>query len=153
MRGDRLFDAPHIAVMPFAENEPNGLSAPLAQSLGHRLTSGGVRVSGASQKPAATLSGTVHTGNAPSATLRGVQTYAVIADVHATLTGAQGELLWQRDFGLREEFLPTDPAQDIQPLVSEARRRTALMRLAERAARAVHDAMVLDSFAQSHVES
>jgi hypothetical protein len=153
IQGARLFDAPRIYVMPFAEHEPNGLSAPLAQNLSQRLMSAGMSVGDASGEPAAALGGTIHLGNAPSATLRGVQTYAVVAHVHAALTADGGAVLWQRDFSLREEFLPTDPSQDIQPLVSEARRRTALLRLAERSARAVHEAMVLDSFAQTEAES
>lgn len=153
MRADQLFCASHVSVVPFAEREPNGLSAPIAQNLSHRLSSGGVRVSDFGRAPDATLSGTVHVGNAPSATLRGVQTYAVVAHVHAALSTSSGDVAWARDFVLREEFLPTDPTQDVQPLVSEARRRTALIRLAERAAAAVHEAMVLDNFAQSQTET
>jgi hypothetical protein len=53
-------------------------------------------------------------------------------------------LLWRSDFDLKEDFLPTDPTQDIQPLISETNRRTALRRLAEQGARRVQAALVVD---------
>lgn len=145
----QLFQTASLQLAPFLETEPNGLSAPFGAALRQKLAAGGMQVTGLGAAPApAQLLGRVHVGNAPSATLRGVQTYAVVADIHAQLEDAGHHVVWARDFSLREDFLPTDPNQDTQPLVSETRRRTALYRLAERAAKTVHDAMVLDSAMQ-----
>jgi hypothetical protein len=142
--GSAPFGRQRLSVLPFAEAEPNGMSAPMAVALSRRLAADGTQVVSHGDTDGV-LTGTLHVGNAPSAALRTVQIYAVVAQVHAELRDRNDVLLWQRDLQLKEEFLPTDPALDVQPLVSEARRRTALARLAEQAAGAVHDALALDS--------
>jgi hypothetical protein len=146
--GAAPFGAHTLAVVPFAEQQPLGLAPEMAAHLGRLLAAGGVHLALDEAEADAVLTGTIVATHAPSTTLKTVQIYTVGTLVHAELRDAHGARLWAGDVTLREDFLPTDPIQDIQPLVSETNRRTALRRLAERAAVAVHEALVVASAVQ-----
>lgn len=143
LRSDAPFGASRIAVMPFVEQQPIGLTAELSHNLLQRLAQGGVDVVTDSRRAQAILTGTLSLYTVPGATLQAVQLYNVDAVVHAELIDTQGQILWQQDVTVRESFLPPDPGQAPQPLTIESRRRVALARLAERAAHALHDALVV----------
>ena len=146
VRGDQLFGLERIAVLPFYETSAMGMAQDMALHLGRMLEASGMPITPQRDAAAAVLDGTLTFSTLPSASRAGISTYQVVANVHAELTDKSGTLLWRTDTQLREEFLPVS-GQDIQPLLTETHRRTAVRRLAEKAAVLVHEALVVGAAA------
>ena len=144
VRSDRLFAVHEIAVLPFYEETPANMAAPLADQLQRLLLAGGAAVTHDETRAEAILDGHIALGTDGSATVAGIKAYQVTARVQAFLRDRSGRELWQTRVALTEDFLPT-PGVDVQPLFTETNRRAAILRLAERAAAIVHDNMVIAS--------
>lgn len=143
VRGGPVFGASVVAIEPFSEDGPVGLSADVAAALSGRLAAAGFSVTTSVGRADAFLSGRLSLATLPGATLSTVQLYNVDAIVLAELHGRDGVLLWRHECSVRESFLPPDPGTFPEPLTIEMRRRVALRRLAERAADSITEALEL----------
>lgn len=123
-----------ICIMPFAEHGPAGMTGELAAELSQALAAEGFVIEPDASRADAVLTGQIELRNVPGTTLQSVQLYTVDVSVTAELWGAGHEPLWQEAISLQEDFLPTDATLDVEPLVTERRRRVAISRLTERAA-------------------
>lgn len=145
LRAGPVFGCATLAVQPFREEGPIGLTGPLAAALTTRLMAIGAAVHHDPRRADGILSGSIALSTVPGATLSTVQIYNVDAIATATLHDATGQLLWRHDITLRESFLPPDPGSFPEPLTLETRRRVALARLAERTADAIAEALRMAS--------
>lgn len=139
------FGAQRVAIVPFMETQPIGISPDMAAHLNRLLAASGMEITGNLAEADAQLTGRIHIFNAPSNSVNAVQIYTAGINLHAELKDRWGTRLWSGDFSLKEDFLPTDPTMDVQPLISETNRRTALRRLAEAAAQKIQSALVVDA--------
>lgn len=139
------FGAASIAVVPFQETNTVGLAPDLAQELTRRIAAGGVVLSLDRGHADAVLNGRIHVTTGANATLSGVSAYQLTAAVHAELVDQAGGTLWRTDLNVQEDFLPANATTDPQPLATETNRRMALHRLAERAAGALHESLLMAS--------
>lgn len=135
------FGVTRICVMPFSESGPGGMTADLAQQLALGLSAEGFIIEPDAHRADAVLTGQIELRNVPGTTLQTVQLYTVDVTVTAELWGSGHEPIWQEAVSLQEDFLPTDPARDVEPLVTERRRRVATQRLTERAAQQLVSAL------------
>lgn len=142
---DRPFGKQHILLLPFAEETPSGLFIPLQAALRTQLETMGVTVASESQDADAVMRGQIQIANVPSTTLRQVQIYTLIANVHVTLQQLDGSPIWTHDVHLKDEFLPTPPLDGDQPLITESRRNAALLRLAQKVAEQIQEALLMDA--------
>ena len=133
-RFEPAFGTTRITVMPFSESSAAGVSGPLAQYLVRALRREGFEVTPDAERAQGVLTGQIELVHVPGATLQTVQLYTVTLTLTAQLWGSGHEPLWQETVGLEDDFLPTDPAGDVEPLVTERRRRTTIARLTELAA-------------------
>jgi hypothetical protein len=113
----------------------------LAQQLALGLSAEGFIIEPDAHRADAVLTGQIELRNVPGTTLQTVQLYTVDVTVTAELWGSGHEPIWQEAVSLQEDFLPTDPARDVEPLVTERRRRVATQRLTERAAQQLVSAL------------
>lgn len=135
--------AVRICMMPFSEAGPTDMSGDLAEALGAELAAEGFTLVPHPNQADRILTGQIELRNVPGTTLKTVQLYTVDVTVTAELWGEGHEPLWQEAVSLQEDFLPTDPALDVEPLVTERRRRVAILRLTERAAEQLVQSMRL----------
>jgi outer membrane lipopolysaccharide assembly protein LptE/RlpB len=135
--------AQRIALQPFAEAGPVGIAGELDAALARALAADGLNVLADARRADAVLTGTLSQSTTPATTLRAVQAYALVLRVQAELRTATG-VVWRDSIALQEDFLPPDPDGDAEPLVTERRRRVALLRLAEQAAQRLVDDLRLD---------
>lgn len=142
VRADRLFAAHRITVLPFFEETPANMAGTMAYHTTRLLAAGGMHVVQDADDTDALLDGTITLTTQGSATLGGVRTYQTGARVDARLRSRDGNMLWRHMFDVAEDFLPVE-GNDTQPIFTETNRRAAILRLAERAARQLHEAMVL----------
>ena len=142
--GERLFGAKQIAVQPFYEVQAVGMASEMSMHLTRLLAASGSQIVWSKTQAEAVLDGRITFNTTPSATRAGVQAYQVGALVHAELLDTQGTCLWAHDAAIKEDFLPVG-GQDVQPLATEANRRAAIRRLAERSATLVHEALIVAS--------
>lgn len=133
--------ATSICIMPFSESGPAGVAIDLATELGQALAAEGFTIEPDAARADSVLTGQIELRNVPGTTLQTVQLYTVDVTITAELWGTGHEPLWQEAISLQEDFLPTDAALDIEPLVTERRRRVAIGRLTERAAQELAQAM------------
>lgn len=134
-------EAVRICIMPFAEHGPAGMTGDLAAELSQALAAEGFVIEPDAKKADAVLTGQIELRQVPGTTLQTVQLYTVDVTVTAELWGGGHEPLWQEAISLQEDFLPTDAALDVEPLVTERRRRVAIARLTERAAEELAQSM------------
>lgn len=140
------FGAHRIAVVPFVEDEPIGLSAQLATALVERLASDGVRVVLRRETADGVLTGRIISASTrpnPSSGLgSAAPAYDVTARVEAELHRGD-KVVWRTLLDAREDFLASQSSTDTQTLEIEASRRRALHRMVEQLARELHERMVL----------
>lgn len=142
---DRPFDKQRILLLPFAEETSSGLFIPLHAALQTQLESMGIALTSDPKTADAILRGKIQIANVPSTTLRQVQIYTVIANVHVTLQEPDGAPIWTHDVHLKDEFLPTPPLDNDQPLITESRRNAALLRLSQKVAEQIQQALLMDA--------
>ena len=135
------FGVTRVCIMPFSESGPVGMTGDLAQQLALGLSAEGFIIEPDAQKADAVLTGQIELRNVPGTTLQTVQLYTVDVTVTAELWGSGHEPIWQQAVSLQEDFLPTDASRDVEPLVTERRRRVATQRLTERAAQELVSAL------------
>jgi len=156
VRGDNPFGAEKIAVIPFAEEEPIGISGVVARELAALLARDGVHIVMSPEHADAVLSGTVlseQTSKSPvAATGTTVPAYRIAVTVEAHLK-RHNEKLWSGQANSRDSFLPARAPQsndwDTQhaqthTLQTDANRRQALERLAVDLAHTLHQQLVID---------
>lgn len=148
VRGDQLFGRTRLAVLPFYETSAMGMAPDMMLHLSRMLAASGMQVTPDRAQAGGVVDGTLSFSTVPSASRAGITTYQVVANVHAELQDPLGAVLWTHDTQLREEFMPVS-GQDIQPLLTETNRRTAVRRLAEKAAALVHEALLVGAAVSS----
>jgi outer membrane lipopolysaccharide assembly protein LptE/RlpB len=146
--GSAPFGARRIAVVPFVEDEPIGLSADLAAALAERLANDGVQVVSDRELADGVLTGRVVSASTQRSPAVGSQTavpaYDVTTRVEAVLNRGD-RVVWRAALSLREDFLASQTGTDTQILATEANRRRALHRIVEQLARELHQRLVLAS--------
>lgn len=136
-----VFGAERVAVLPFAENQPIGVGADLAEQLGKLLAADGVRLSSSETRADAILRGTVvRTYARASPTARGgaIAAFSLHLSVRAELLGKNGEILWADTVSEESNFLSSPDTAVDGTLQTEANRRRALYRLAGELAAQLH---------------
>ena len=139
---------PCIAVLPFVERPPVGISLALAAALQRQLLSEGVTLCPQLEAAPARLDGTVAVLSQASITPRagGVSAWQVTASLDAELRASDDRLLWRGQVQVREDYLPAalpEVGPAVQPILTENNRRTALLRLADSAAERLHERLML----------
>ena len=138
-----------LYILAFIETPSTGVSAPMAMHLSTLLAAEGLSLTAQARHAQAHLEGTVQVLTTPSASRAGIQSYQLQATVNAQLLDATDTPLWAGQVVAREDFLP-DPGLDNQPLVTERNRNFAVAHLAQRAARALYDLMVVELDREAH---
>jgi outer membrane lipopolysaccharide assembly protein LptE/RlpB len=138
-----------LYILAFIETPSTGLSAPMAMHLSTLLAAEGLSLTAQAGRSQAHLEGTVQVLTTPSASRAGIQSYQLHATVSARLLDATDTPLWAGQVLVREDFLP-DPGLDNQPLVTERNRNFAVAHLAQRAARALYELMVVELDREAH---
>ena len=136
------FGAQSVAVMPFVEHPPVGISDVLAARLGAALRAGGARVATATVDADAVLEGELRVTSRPGTTLQAVQVYHVDGVIDARWRGRDGAVCWSGQVSASESFLPQGTPGLRQPAATETQRRMALQRLAEALALRLEHALV-----------
>ena len=120
---------------------PFGISGELAQELTRLVAQGGVHVVSDEHLADATLTGKIISartyGNTTIIGAR-IQAYDIDAVFDVTLTDSAGKILWHAVVREHDAFLPPTGASP-DALGIEANRRAAIHRLAEAAARNIHN--------------
>ncbi len=141
MSAQAPFGAESLAVVPFAEYDAVGMSADLAQQLSQLLAAGGVTIVTSRAGADAVLSGEVVGASTSTNPIRdsasAVTFYYLNVSIQAHLFRGKKQV-WTTRVDVSEPFLPASGA-----LPTEATRREALRRLTSRAARELHDRLVL----------
>jgi hypothetical protein len=139
------FGKNRLAVMPFSEEVPLGISADLTQAMITQLASGGVIITSDLKSADAIFSGRVtsaSTQGSPTPIGGIVPSYRVTVNIEATLVDLQKKELWRSDVAVGEDFLTSsDPNHNL--LATESNRRRAIIRLAQTAAKAVYQRFTL----------
>jgi len=159
LRGDRPFGASRVALVPFAEDVPVGLSPELASALAQQLAAEGMSIILDEQAADAVLSGRVVTSRTVQSPSSGVgarvPAYDIRVKIVAWLNDKAGKELWRTEVELGEAFLPSirpsgevDVNGTLKPndnvlLETEANRRRALLRLADVAARTITERLAI----------
>jgi outer membrane lipopolysaccharide assembly protein LptE/RlpB len=149
VRGDAPFGAHRIAVIPFQEDEPIGLSTELSRELAVLLAADGVHVTANAESADGVLTGVVlaaASSISPVAASGRIPAYRLRVVVRARLIDGEREL-WTASVNANDSFLPSEsPASvETQTLETEANRRRALGRLAVSIARDLHQQLVIAS--------
>jgi outer membrane lipopolysaccharide assembly protein LptE/RlpB len=144
-----------VAVVPFDELTPVGMAPHLATALAAELAASGLAIT----TDAAGADGVV-TGMVTSATTTGsptsgdpaatVQAYRLAVTIDARLNDRAGAERWRATLALGEDFLASLNTGPTGPVETEAARRRALHRLAERFAREIHTRLVVASSEEPH---
>jgi hypothetical protein len=146
--GRAPFGARTIAVVPFQEAVPVGLSGELSRELARLLAAEGVQLARNRSEAEAVLTGEVvsaRTATSPVATA-GTRIPAYNLEAIATARLLDGEReLWSARAAAGDVFLPSESANTVetQTLETEANRRRALSRLAVALARELHQQLVM----------
>jgi hypothetical protein len=149
--GDKPFGSSRLAVMTFAEWEPLGISPEITRYFSEIAAHEGADIVFDSANADERLEGVVRQGRTnalpiadPQAAIAG---YQIIVDVDARLVDRAGTVLWASTLTFSEDFLPGPATVGPQQatLGTEASRRRALDRVAQRAAREIYDRIVVSS--------
>lgn len=142
------FGVHRIAVVPFVEDEPVGLSADLGVALAERLAAGGVRIVPNRETADGVLTGRIISASTQRSPTVGAQTavpaYGVTTRVEAVLSRGDA-VVWRTQLVVREDFLASQTGGDTETLETEANRRRALHRIVEELARELHERLVVAS--------
>lgn len=154
---NQVYGMTAIAVVPFAEDMPVGLSTQLAYELSSRLAAGGLHVVTDESAASAILSGRVISAISSVSPVAQFNATVPAYDMTVTLTvelvPKNGKAIWKKRMVIREDFLAagtiasgtaTGPQAD-PTLATEVNRRRALLRVAEQAAQDIVDALLIDS--------
>ncbi len=149
--GDHPFNGSRLGVLTFAEWEPLGISPDITRYFSEIAAHEGADIVFDSANADEVLQGVVRQGRTnalpiadPQAAIAG---YSIIVDIDAKLVDRSGTVLWASTLTFSEDFLPgpatVGPQQST--LGTEASRRRALDRVAQRAAREMYDRIVMSS--------
>jgi len=146
------FGKNRIAVMPFSEDVPLGISADLTQAVITQLASGGITIVSDTTTADAVLSGRVasaSTQGSPTPIGGTVPSYRVTINIETILKDLKNEELWRSFVAAGEDFLTsTDPTHNL--LATESNRRRAIIRLSETAAKAIYQRFTLTGAAHKN---
>lgn len=140
----RPFALHSVAVATFLERDIAGVAPELSSTMATALASAGMKVMNSEGAAEATLTGSIDdVESSPTPGLRdAVASYTVGFSAKAQLR-RQGVVLWQHSVRVRDDFLADINGDLNSPLVSEARRREAMQRLAKRAATMLVDHLMI----------
>lgn len=145
------FGLERIALVAFAEDESVGLGPVLASALARELATEGVTLVPFDRDASGTLSGTILAEQTVKSPVAGVgahiPAYQITLRIRAVLSDKAGKTLWSTEVSLNDSFLPagSEASPTTKTAETEANRRRALQRIAERAARMIHECLVVDS--------
>ncbi len=142
LRGDRPFGASAIMLLPFREAAPVGVSPLVTEALSARLLAEGVQLVRAADHADAVLSGEVVDETWRLSPGAQAQAYQVTLRIRAKLVGKDGASKWESEVLVSDDFL-TVSGGELDLLATEANRRRALVRMAERAAAELCEQMVM----------
>ena len=147
LHGNRPFGLSRIAVPPFSEEVPLGLSPDLTQAVAERIGGSGIMLVSDPSAAEATLDGRVLASSTVLSPTSGVgariPAYAIGVQIEVRLVTSAGRELWRTQISVDESFLPASTPSDTALLETEANRRRALLRLAHEAAREIHEQLSL----------
>ena len=158
MHTARLYGHSTIILHTFSEESPLGLSSELGTSLHHKLLNGNLNISHDSDLNFPVLEGTIKEVATRPSSLAGVGSsipaYQVRLKVAVTLRESSGTVLWKKTFSYSEDYLSPRSNIDNSVLKTEANKRRALKRMAEKIAEEIHKELFLDAtLARSTEES
>lgn len=136
-------------MLTFAEYEPLGIAPDLARYLAELAGHEGAQVVFDSDKADETIRGTVRQGRTaalpvvdPQAAISG---YQIIVDIDAQMVDRGGTVLWASTMSFSEDFLPGGGNATQVATSTEASRRRALDRVAQRAAKEIYERIAMSS--------
>lgn len=143
------FGGSRVAVLTFAEYEPLGIAPDIARYLAELAGHEGATIVFDSAKADETIKGVVRQGRTaalpvvdPAAAIAG---YQIVVDIDAQMVDKDGTVLWASTMSFSEDFLPGAGNPSQLALGTEASRRRALDRVAQRAAREIYDRIAMSS--------
>ncbi len=147
--GGAPFGGTRVAVLTFAEYESLGIAPDIARYLAEMAGHEGAEVVFDSANADAIIKGVVRQGRTaalpvvdPQAAIAG---YQIVVDIDAQVVDKAGTVVWASTMSFSEDFLPGagNPAQ--LALGTEASRRRALDRVAQRAAKEIYERIAMSS--------
>ncbi len=141
-------------MLTFAEYEPLGIAPDIARYLAETAGHEGAQIVFDSAQADSTIKGVIRQGRTaalpvvdPQAAIAG---YQIVVDIDAQMVDNAGTVVWASTMSFSEDFLPGagNPAQ--LALGTEASRRRALDRVAQRAAREIYDRIAMSSAMDVH---
>lgn len=145
--GASPFGGSRVAVLTFAEYVPLGIAPDLQRYLAELAEHEGARVVFQSAKADEIIRGVIRLGttNALPITdpLAAISAYQITVQIDAQMTDSHGTVVWASTLSFTEDFLPGAGLPSQSTLGTEASRRRALDRLAQKAAREIYDRIVM----------
>ena len=144
-----LFGHSVISLETFAEESPLGLSANLASAMHQQFLQGGIVISHerASQHPR--LSGKIEQITNKPSSLAGsgarIPAYQIRLKINVLLKEVSGKTLWEKTFSFSEDYLSPRASVENSVLKTEANKRRALSRLADKIAHEIHSQIFLQT--------
>lgn len=149
MHTEKLYGHSTIILNTFSEESPLGLSSELSASLHQKLLSGNLNISHSSELHFPVLEGTIKEITTRPSSLAGVGSsipaYQVRLRVAVLLRESSGTVLWKKTFRYSEDYLSPRSNADNSVLKTEANKRRALKRMAEKIANEIHKELFLDA--------
>lgn len=147
--GEAPFGGSRVAVQTFAEWEPLGIAPDIARYLGELAGHEGAQIVFDSATADETITGVIRQGRMaalpvvdPAAAISG---YQIVVDIDARVVDKSGTVLWASTMSFSEDFLPGPGNPSQATLGTEASRRRALDRVAQRAAKEIYERITVSS--------
>ncbi len=133
--------------MTFAEYTPLGIAPDLQRYLAELAEHEGARIVVQSSKADGVIRGVIRTGTTTalpiSDPLAAISAYQIGVQIDAQMVDSRGTVLWASTLAFSEDFLPGPGAPNQSALGTEASRRRALDRVAQKAAREIYDRIAM----------
>ena len=145
----KLFGHSTIYLETFAEASPLGLSPELASAMHRQFLQGGLVISHDSFAQHPILSGKIRRITNKPSSLAGsgsrIPAYQIRLNIDVLLKEPSGEILWEKTFFFSEDYLSPRASVENSVLKTEANKRRALNRMAEKIANEIHAQIFLQT--------
>ena len=149
MPTEKLYGHSTIILKTFNEESPLGLSAELSASLHQKFLNGNLNISHSSELNFPVLEGIINDITTRPSSLAGagssIPAYQVRLKVSVLLRESSGTVLWKKTFRYSEDYLSPRSNTDNSVLKTEANRRRALKRMAEKIADEIRKELFLNA--------
>lgn len=149
VEGGAPFGGRELAVLTFAEYEPLGIAPDLQRYLSELAEHEGARLVSQSSNADGVIRGLIRQGTTTalpiSDPLATISAYQISVQIDAQMTDRSGKVVWASTLTVSEDFLPGAGQPSQATLGTEASRRRALDRLAQKSAREIYDRIVMTS--------